>query len=1312
MAAREEALEAFKERHWAMGIVLAEKTDMSDAELQFYMGLCLETGNGVVKDYAKAFEWYSKSAEQGNAKAMCNLGKMYEDGIGVDQNYDKAKEWYKKAAIAGDIKAKARLHQIGMSVDDKEMLVRRAKEAFENDEWTKGVLMAKQTDMSDAGLQMWVGYCYDEGKGVEKSVVKAFKWYKKAAENGNIWSMNQLGLKYERGEGTNKNLEEAVRWYKAAAEKGNKAAQYNLGDMYEYGKGTEKDLEEAVEWYRKAVEQGDEKAQKALERVEAAIAGGDDEDPIMALKRMIGLQSVKDQVKELVDLVKVQKMREAQGLPKVEMSYHCIFTGNPGTGKTTVARLYGKILHKLGIIDAENFVEADRSTLVGSYIGATEEKVNEAVNAAMDGVLFIDEAYALYNESEIDFGREAVDVLLKKMEDNRDRLVVILAGYEGKMERLFEMNEGMRSRFAHTIRFPDYSADELVEIFKKYALKNHCRPDEEALEAVREEAEFELAKRMEGFGNARYVRTLFERAVRKQCARIAAIGSNPGREELQRIVADDIPADSGRNGKEETLEDIFRELDGLVGLVSVKEEIRRLALFVHNQKQRKEAGLPVDVDASYHCVFTGNPGTGKTTVARYMARVYRTLGITRTSHLEEADRSMLIGEYVGQTAPKTNKKIDAALNGVLFIDEAYSLAGKYENDFGNEAIATLLKRMEDDRDRLVVIVAGYTKEMKDFIASNPGLKSRFTRYIEFPDYSADELAEVFARLAKKKGYELSAAASEAVADYTNSLIAHKDSHFGNAREMRNLFNEALEWQSGRLQSIKNPTKEQLMEILPEDIPNVVSKDEDVRESARNGMVQNGIAVQIEYSRHLNLALAQNSRPIVSAIRICNRTGRMLGDCSCRISCPEGYLVEYKWPIGDIADGGEVDGGSVPMRINVAALQKVESVKTAYVRVEVLSGGGVLFCHEYRIDAVTPSHAYDIVHNPEMLVAFVMPHCDEIRRLQSDTAKCLEQNTGDAALCGYQVDRKRVARICEAMFDALRSRSIRYAEHPAHYGLAGQKIRLPREIMEYKLATCMDTTLLFASLSEACGLNPVIVLVRGHALVGVMLEDRHLSQVAVDKFDEISRFCQDGMMIMIETTSVCSDATLVKAVKEGFQRLKELGEGDFQWAIDVRLARESGIRQLSLEDVPQTPSGIQPAPPHVLAPVHPSASPDGELSEAYLSAIKSPNVLMIDGARVAGVRRWLDVFQKLYEKLNEMDATQFDGLPENPQFGRYFMRLGPGQKTPRDYFKIKLGTDSNVRAKELANKAYLWRTDYYFRRLLAYLGFEASRIAVV
>ena len=314
----------------------------------------------------------------------------------------------------------------------------------------------------------------------------------------------------------------------------------------------------------------------------------------------------------------------------------------------------------------------------------------------------------------------------------------------------------------------------------------------------------------------------YENIYRKRMLRIATVIANADNKvtEVENKWLDSIMnVGSDTDGKKEEKNNVknpSEELNNMIGLSKVKNEINTLCNFIIMKKKREAEGLK-SPSISYHCVFTGNPGTGKTTVARLLAGIYKDLGVLKKGHLVETDRSGLVAEYVGQTAVKTNKIIDSALDGVLFIDEAYSLANGGTNDYGPEAIGTLLKRMEDDRERLVVILAGYNKEIESFINSNPGLRSRFNRYIHFEDYTATELFDIFCLLVKNGEYTLTDDASQYLQEKLAAIVAEKPKDFGNARFVRNIFEKAIEAQANRLASMSELSKDELKRITKEDI---------------------------------------------------------------------------------------------------------------------------------------------------------------------------------------------------------------------------------------------------------------------------------------------------------------------------------------------------------------------------------------------------------------------------------------------------------------------------------------------------------------
>lgn len=537
------------------------------------------------------------------------------------------------------------------------------------------------------------------------------------------------------------------------------------------------------------------------------------DDVLNELNGLTGLESVKTFVHELIETVQVNKLRAREGENAMAMSLHMVFTGNPGTGKTTVARLIGRILKALGLLPQGQLIEVTRQELVGQYVGSTAPKTMAKVTEALGGVLFIDEAYTLARHDHDTFGVEAIDTIVKAMEDHRDNLVVVLAGYTQEMETFLRSNPGLRSRFPFVVEFPDYKAADMLDIMIAMANKNGFQIEAAANEGLLELFEQKQIPGRNDSGNGRLVRNLFEEAVRKQATRIRGMKSEgPNEGDLQLLIG----ADFGIGEKEAF--NIENELAGIVGLEKVKVFVRTLEKQLIVDRRRKEAGILVDTGQTLNMIFSGNPGTGKTTMARLLAGMLRSMGYLKKGHLIEVDRSDLVAEYVGQTANKTKLVVESALGGVLFIDEAYALAqdGVQGGGFGKEAIDTLVRLIELHKDNLVVILAGYTEDMIRFAQVNPGISSRFPLQIEFPDYTPTEMQQIVSVMVKARGFVLAPEVSDSLVPYFNEKQIPGKKDGGNARLVRNTLEQAIRKQAERLADRPDIAAEKLNELIAED----------------------------------------------------------------------------------------------------------------------------------------------------------------------------------------------------------------------------------------------------------------------------------------------------------------------------------------------------------------------------------------------------------------------------------------------------------------------------------------------------------------
>jgi len=559
--------------------------------------------------------------------------------------------------------------------------------------------------------------------------------------------------------------------------------------------------------------------------LQAAVSATEEEEKTMEelmenLNSLIGLEKIKTQIKEHIDYIEFLKLREKKGLKDEEkISLHSVFTGNPGTGKTTVVKYLGKIYQKMGLLSKGHLHEVDRADLVGEFIGQTAPKVKEAIEKARGGILFIDEAYALARSKEDskDYGREVLEILIKEMSDGPGDIAIMAAGYPKEMEDFINFNPGLKSRFKYYFHFDDYTPDELIQIAEYAAEKRSVIVNPKAKEYINKLLIDAYRDRDKSFGNARYSYSLIDEGKMNMGLRLIKqpnVKKLSGKT-LSTITLKDVEKiKAGKKKKviripidEDLLKIATKELNSLIGMNHIKTEVNDMIKLV---RYYRETGKDVLNKFSIHTIFTGNPGTGKTTLARIMGKIYKALGLLERGHVVETGREGLVAGYIGQTALKTKDKLNEAMGGVLFVDEAYALSDGGQNSYGKEAIEVILKQMEDQRGKFAIIAAGYPDNMDVFLHANPGLKSRFDRVWHFYDYSAETLLKIAIQMFAEENLVPDKDAKKFLLEYLNGLYEKRDKYFGNARSARKIVERAVKKQNLRMASLPSEERTKTM----------------------------------------------------------------------------------------------------------------------------------------------------------------------------------------------------------------------------------------------------------------------------------------------------------------------------------------------------------------------------------------------------------------------------------------------------------------------------------------------------------------------
>ncbi len=538
--------------------------------------------------------------------------------------------------------------------------------------------------------------------------------------------------------------------------------------------------------------------------------------------RYVGVEEVKNAVRSIANSV----AEEVKAGRPPRVTHHYQFLGNPGTGKTTMARLFAEALNAIGALPVGHLKEVSKDDLVSEFVAGTTSKVVDVFDEAMGGVLFIDEAYQLGNDSH---GKDAVETILKLAEDRRGQVVVIIAGYTKEMGEFMQINSGLSRRFDVTVNFRDYNPDELTEIFRRLvsSSKDGLRLDPEAEGQIGNVFRKMYLTRTRTFGNAGEVRSLFNRAVENMRNRLAADPKSG-----YFLTMKDI---EGEDSKTKSVDEILAEFDDLAGMEKVKEQIVRIARTVQLNRRRAMTGRAQAKVDNIHIAITGSPGTGKTEIAKRLGRIFKAMGVLPKGHVVERERKTLLDSMANSAGVNMDKAVDEALGGVLFIDEAYNLipmANPNDKDRdGTAAVEALMTRMSNDAGKFITVIAGYKAEIEEFITNaNPGLARRFTHRIHIDDYSPEVLVEIFMGKVRKDNFILTSEAEDLLRKKVQEMVTMKDKNFGNAGAMMKLYNQTLERQADRLgESVDDLTEDQMFTIEASDIPYEAPRKVDIRQ---------------------------------------------------------------------------------------------------------------------------------------------------------------------------------------------------------------------------------------------------------------------------------------------------------------------------------------------------------------------------------------------------------------------------------------------------------------------------------------------------